>query len=114
MNNNSIPHPQIDSVKTGKKIRNLRKQKKVSVEQLRNLLQCESVQSIYNWEKGTTLPKVDNLLTLSIFFGIPMEELLEYDIIENETEDEIPQHVRSILYAEKKNLFNHKNRGLTV
>lgn len=113
MNNKTFPHPHIDFKKTGDKIRNLLREKEVSVRELCNLLDCE-VQAIYNWEKGATLPKVDNLLSLSFFFDIPIDELLEYDIIENETEDEIPQHVRSILYAEKKNLFNHKNRGLTV
>lgn len=114
MKKNSIPHPQIDTVRTGKKFRNLRKQKNVSVKQLQNLLQCESVQAIYNWEKGATLPKVDNLLALSIFYGIPMEELLEYDIIENEAEDEIPYHVKMLLYEEKNNLFIPKKRGLTI
>ena len=35
-----------------------------------------SVQSVYHWLNGTTLPTVDNLYALSDLFGVTVDDLL--------------------------------------
>lgn len=68
--------PMIDLVKTGENILKLRKQKNLSVKELQIIFGFETPQAIYKWQHGTTLPSVDNLLILSIIFGVKIEEIL--------------------------------------
>ncbi len=53
----------IDTVKTGQKIAQLREQKNIPVHQLSKLLGiCGG--AIYKWERGTAMPRIDNFVAL--------------------------------------------------
>ena len=73
---NQTKFPVIDLVATGENILRLRKQKGLSVRDLQRYFGFEEPQAIYKWQKGKSLPTVDNLYALGALLGVPMEEIL--------------------------------------
>ena len=71
-----IPLPSIDMKRTGHNITILRERKQLSVKDLQSLLGFDSPQAIYKWQRGITLPSVDNLVALSAIFDVPIDEIL--------------------------------------
>ena len=65
-------------MKTGDKIRTLRKGKKLTQEQLAEYLNV-SAQAVSKWETGLTCPDIDMLPRLAVFFGVTTDELLDVD-----------------------------------
>ena len=62
----------------GEKIRNLRKEKKVTQEELAEYLHISS-QAVSKWETGASSPDIDMLPKLAIFFGTTLDHLLDFD-----------------------------------
>ena len=60
----------------GKKIETLRKQKKMSQEQLADKLGV-SRQSVFKWESAESTPSIDKLKELSKLFGVSLDVLLD-------------------------------------
>ena len=54
----------------GERLRYFRKKSKLSAEDVRRFLSLGSVQAIYKWENGVTIPAVDNFLALMDLYGI--------------------------------------------
>lgn len=71
--------PVIDMKLTGQRIMILRRQRGISVRELQNLLGFSTPQSIYKWQRGETLPTVENLVALSCTLSVPIEEILAAD-----------------------------------
>ena len=71
-----MEYPVIDTKATGARIRELRKQKNIKVEDLREFMGFESEQAIYKWQRGDCLPSIDNLYALSKLFGTTVEDIL--------------------------------------
>ena len=74
--------PVIDLAATGENIRRLRIERGMTVRDLQNYFGFEEPRAIYKWQKGESLPTVDNLYALGTLFEVPMEEIL------------IPTHVK--------------------
>ena len=75
----------------GRKIRELRRSKDLTQEQLADYLNI-SYQSVSKWETGTTLPDLSYIIPLSRLFEISTDELLGYeqskeDLLKNEYSD---------------------------
>ena len=68
--------PVIDLVATGDNIRRLRLERGLSVRDLQTFFGFEQPQAIYKWQKGASLPTVDNLYALGSLFGVPMDQIL--------------------------------------
>ena len=68
--------PVIDPVATGENILRLRKARGLTVRDLQNWFGFEEPQAIYKWQKGKSLPTVDNLYALGTLLNVPMEEIL--------------------------------------
>ena len=68
--------PVIDLAATGENILRLRKEKGLSVRDLQGYFGFEEPQAIYKWQKGKSLPTVDNLYALGDLFDVPMEEII--------------------------------------
>ena len=68
--------PVIDLVATGENITRLRKDRGLTVRDLQNWFGFEEPQAIYKWQKGKSLPTVDNLYALGTLLDVPMEEIL--------------------------------------
>ena len=66
-------------VMLGDRIANLRKEKKVSQEELADVLMT-SRQAISKWERGESDPDIDRLKDLAVYFGVSIDYLLGYDV----------------------------------
>lgn len=78
-NEKLIRHPMLNRERTGYNIKMLREKQGMSVKSLSNFLEFESVQSVYNWEAGKTIPSLENLKLLSEIFEKSIEEILIYE-----------------------------------
>lgn len=61
------------------KIIELRKSKDISQEQLADIIDT-SRQAVSKWERGESLPDIDKLRELAIYFDVSIDYLLDYDI----------------------------------
>jgi DNA-binding transcriptional regulator YiaG len=68
--------PVLDTIATGQRIRELRIQKHLRVEDVSEYMGFESVQAVYKWQRGETMPTVDNLYALSSLFETPIDDIL--------------------------------------
>lgn len=68
--------PSIDMVATGKQIRALRRARGLRVEDVSDYMGFTSPQAVYKWQRGDSLPEVENLLALSRLFETPIENIL--------------------------------------
>ena len=68
--------PVIDPIATGKNIIRLRIERGMSVRDLQAYFGFEEPQAIYKWQRGKSLPSVDNLYALGALFEVPMEDIL--------------------------------------
>ena len=71
-----IPFPVIDPAATGQNILRLRLERGLSVRDLQAYFGFEEPQAIYKWQRGKSLPSVDNLYALGALLGVPMDEIL--------------------------------------
>ena len=69
-------YPVLDARATGARIRELRMQKHLKVEDISQFMGFESGQAVYKWQRGESLPTVDNLFALSRLFGTTVDEIL--------------------------------------
>jgi transcriptional regulator with XRE-family HTH domain len=68
--------PVIDMGATGRKIKALREHNGYSVQDIHEYVGFDQPQAIYRWQRGETLPSVDNLSALSSLLGEPMKNIL--------------------------------------
>ena len=68
--------PVIDPVATGENILKLRKSRGLTVRDLQAWFGFEEPQAIYKWQKGKSLPTVDNLYALGTLLDVAMEDIL--------------------------------------
>lgn len=68
--------PVIDMEATGQNILRLRKASGLTVRDLQSYFGFEEPQAIYKWQRGKSLPTVDNLYALGALLGVPMEEII--------------------------------------
>lgn len=68
--------PVIDTVATGLNIRRLRISAGLSVRDLQAVFGFSTPQAIYNWQNGTALPSLDNLVILAAVFGVTTDEII--------------------------------------
>ena len=69
----------IDMKLTGQNIASLRTQRGISVRDLQLMLGFTTPQSIYKWQRGETLPTIENLAALACILGVAIEEILAVD-----------------------------------
>ena len=68
--------PLIDKKKTGINLRRIMDERDLSVKDIQKYLGLGSVQSVYHWLNGLSLPTVDNLYALSYLFKVSIDEML--------------------------------------
>lgn len=68
--------PVIDLPATGANILRLRQTRGLSVRDLQQFFGFEEPQAIYKWQRGQSLPSVDNLYALSALLGVTMNDIL--------------------------------------
>ena len=78
--------PVISLEATGANILSLRKSRGYTVADLQEYFGFDAPQAIYKWQRGESLPSVDNLLALSQLLKVPIEKILVFQFIpRNET-----------------------------
>lgn len=68
--------PTIDMCATGKRIEELRKESKITVKQLQDVLGFRTPQAIYKWQRGKCMPTLDNLIILASIFQVRLDEII--------------------------------------
>lgn len=68
--------PAINKKGTGVKIRKIMDEKGYSVKDIQKYLGLGSVQSVYHWLNGISMPTIDNLYALSELFQISIDEMI--------------------------------------
>lgn len=68
--------PTIDMVMTGQNIKNLRKKSGITVAALQQVFGFSSPQAIFKWQRGDSLPTVDNLVILAALFKVTIDDIL--------------------------------------
>ncbi len=74
-------YPVINLIKTGENIKKIMTEKKLSVKDIQSFLKLESVQAVYKWIWGYSIPTIDNLVALSILFNTPIDKIIVIDFI---------------------------------
>lgn len=69
-------YPTIDLKATGERIKQLRKEKHLKVRDISEFMGFSEPQAVYKWQRGDSLPTVDNLYALSVLFETPMEQII--------------------------------------
>ena len=69
-------YPVIDLIATGNNIRRLRMERGLTVRDLQSYFGFEEPRAIYKWQKGESLPTVDNLYALGVLFEVPIDQIL--------------------------------------
>ena len=73
-----------DKVATGRKMREIRKAKRMTVDDLRDLMDVKSASTIYRWEKGESLPDDDKLELFCFLFHLDPETFV---VMKKKTEE---------------------------
>ena len=80
-----MEYPVLDTKATGARIRELRKARHLKVEDVARFMGFESEQAVYKWQRGDSLPTVDNLYALSRLFGTTVDDILVGSIERDES-----------------------------
>ena len=78
MNNKN--YPTIDMEATGRNIMILRRENGLTVADLQDFCGFDAPQAVYKWQKGQTLPSIDNLCALAVLFDVPIDKIIVYYI----------------------------------
>ena len=71
-----MDYPLLDLKATGKRIKELRKARNLKVDDIASFMGFDSPQAVYKWQRGDSLPTVDNLYALSKLFETPVDDIL--------------------------------------
>lgn len=72
--------PIIDIKETGKNIERLRKLNGIKVSELEEAFgYTVTYQAIYKWQRGESLPSIDNLVALASMFKCNVDQILVYE-----------------------------------
>lgn len=95
--------PLIDKKKTVINLRLMMDERGLTVKDVQQYLKLGSVQSVYHWLNGISLPTVDNLYALSYQFQVPVDDLLCGNRLRIYTGENQSQIRRLLAYYDKMN-----------
>jgi transcriptional regulator with XRE-family HTH domain len=76
-NANEIPN--VNLIKTGKKLKELRLSANFTVDQLQKIFGFNNPTTIYKWEAGRCLPDINNMFVLKELYKVSLESIYELD-----------------------------------
>ena len=71
-----MDYPVLDTRAIGARIKQRRKARNLTVEDIARFMGFESEQAVYKWQRGDSLPTVDNLYALSRLFDTSVDDIL--------------------------------------
>jgi len=69
--------PTIDLIATGQNIRQMRRERNITVSEIQSYLELDTPRGVYKWQRGECLPSIENLLGLSIMFGVTINNIIK-------------------------------------
>ena len=69
----------INQARTGRHLEEMLRKKGYSVHEVQEAVGLESVQAVYKWFSGKSLPSTDNLVIISRLLHVGIEEILVID-----------------------------------
>ena len=66
----------VDIMKTGSNIKTLRNAAGLTVKELQCELGFSTPQAIYKWQRGDSMPTIDNLAVLASVFGVRIDDIV--------------------------------------
>ncbi|MBE5826143.1 MAG: helix-turn-helix transcriptional regulator [Butyrivibrio sp.] len=66
----------LDTKATGARIKQLRTEKHIKVSELAEML-GSSENAIFKWQRGDSVPTIDNLIILSVIFETPIDDIIQ-------------------------------------
>ena len=88
-------YPTSNLEETGRRISFLREREGYTVKEVAEILGFSSAQAVYNWQKGKSLPTMDNALILARLFHVSIEDIL----VTNETPVYVSDKVRYLFVS---------------
>jgi len=90
----------IDQIKIGRFLRELRKEKELTQEQLAEKFGVSS-RSVSRWENGNTMPELGILVELAEYYGVDIKEIIDGERKSESMENEEKETLRKVAdYAE--------------
>ena len=71
-----MERPHFDIIASGERMKEIRRQRNISVKQVVEYMGFESTQAVYKWENGKCFPQADNLVALAMLYQVNPSELL--------------------------------------
>ena len=71
-----VEYPVIDLRSTGARINELRRERGLTVDELRIYLGMNNPNSIYKWFRGEVLPTLENMYALSVILEVPIDDII--------------------------------------
>ncbi|MBP3232819.1 MAG: helix-turn-helix transcriptional regulator [Eubacterium sp.] len=71
-----VEYPVIDLHSTGARINELRRERGITVDELRIYLGMNNPNSIYKWFRGEVLPTLENMYALSVILEVPIDDII--------------------------------------
>ena len=71
-----VEYPVIDLRSTGTRLNELRRERGITVEELRVYLGMNNPNFIYRWFRGEALPTLENMYALSVIFDVSMNDII--------------------------------------
>jgi transcriptional regulator with XRE-family HTH domain len=72
-------HVIINMKETGENIEKLRLKRGISVKELEEIFGFNTPQSIYKWQRGESLPTIDNMVVLARIIGVSVDDLISLE-----------------------------------
>ncbi len=101
----------MDLVKTGAFLKELRKEKNITQEQLAEEMGV-SRRTVSRWETGTNMPDMDILIDISDFYGVDLREILDGERRDNQVNKEMKETVLKV--AEYENEGKKRNSIVVI
>lgn len=79
--------PEIDVEETGRRIQQLRKERKLKVSDISDYMGFYEPQAVYKWLQGKCLPTLPNMARLSCLFGTTIDDIIRYAEVECRVEE---------------------------
>lgn len=79
LDNGSFSFPVINMVKTGKKIRELADEKGIKPTDIQKVCGLGTIQAVYKWFSGKSVPSIDNLGIISNLLNTPIDDIVVFE-----------------------------------
>lgn len=100
-----MDYPVLNVKATGARIKELRKAHHLKVEEVARFMGFESEQAVYKWQRGDSLPTVDNLYALSRLFETSVDDILRGNREEDERSSSFCLRVGEYVYLNYRFMF---------